>query len=129
MDATGAADQDAATAPCPIEFVEFPTKDLPATIAFYRQTFGWDYEEQQPGYGHLKQGGQCARVGCGSEPFMFAPAHLAYITVEDIEGKLQEVAAAGGTVMRGRTRVSDEHGYYGLFTDPNGVLWGLWSRE
>jgi predicted enzyme related to lactoylglutathione lyase len=48
--------------------------------------------------------------------------------VKDIEKKLREIEHAGGKIIKEKTGISPEFGFYALFNDPCGSLMGLWSR-
>ncbi len=39
------------------------------------------------------------------------------------------MAEEGGVVLKEKTHISDEHGYYGIFKDPNGHRLGVGSKN
>jgi hypothetical protein len=53
---------------------------------------------------------------------------VAYLVVDDLAAKLDEVEAAGGRVLV-RTMPFAGGGEIGLFADPDGNVLGLWQRK
>ena len=47
-----------------INYVEFPSRNLPATQQFFKQVFGWTFEDYGPGY--------CAFTGQGLDGGFYA---------------------------------------------------------
>jgi predicted enzyme related to lactoylglutathione lyase len=62
---------------------------------------------------------------CGPD----ASRTLAYVEVDDIEALLAQAVVLSGKIVKPKTFVSEEYGYYGLCTDPSGTLLGLWSMS
>jgi len=111
---------------CPIMHIELQAADLAAAAKFYRHLFGWESTEYGPEWSLFAAGkgpgGGFVREMPEGHPVVF------YIEVDDIEGKLKEIEAAGGKTLHPKTRISEEHGFYGMFADLHGVAVGLWSR-
>jgi predicted enzyme related to lactoylglutathione lyase len=110
-----------------IVHLEFVAEDMAKAQEFYGKVFGWEtrpideeYTLWQPGEGELG-GGFTKSSSTGQRTF-------AYIHVEDMEGKLKEIEAAGGKVTHPKTEIGGDHGFYAMFTDPNGTLVCLWSK-
>jgi len=51
-----------------------------------------------------------------------------HIEVDDIEAALAKIDEAGGKTVSGKTKISDEFGYYAVFLDNVGNRLGLWSQ-
>ena len=49
--------------------------------------------------------------------------------VDDIDAALAKIVRAGGKTLAGKTKISDEFGYYALFLDNVGNRLGLWSKS
>lgn len=105
---------------------ELFAEDLDQAEKFYGPLFGWqmhpmgdDYRliqiEGGVGGAFFKQETAVQRVRC-------------YIEVEDIDAKLAEIEAAGGIGMCPKTKISDEHGFFAMFSDTQGNMLGLWSQ-
>ena len=59
---------------------------------------------------------------------MQSPGPIAYLTVDDLAAKLDEVESAGGRVLV-RSMPFAGGGEIGLFADPDGNVLGLWQRK
>jgi uncharacterized protein len=112
-------------------YFEIIANDLPAAQQFYHAVFdgemipsGERYVMWNLGAG-IEGGLQLEPLArCGPD----ANRVLVYVEVADIEAKLAEAAALGGTVVKPKTQISAEYGYYGVLRDPQGTLVGLWSK-
>lgn len=54
---------------------------------------------------------------------------LVYFMSNDVQIELDRVEAAGGTVFQGKTKISDEHGFMGVFIDTEGNRIALHSNQ
>jgi predicted enzyme related to lactoylglutathione lyase len=52
-----------------------------------------------------------------------------HLAVDDLEAALARVVELGGTVDRARTELGGDDRWFGVFRDPTGVLFGLWTRN
>ncbi len=107
--------------------LEFVAEDLSRAGDFYSRVFGWNTTPMGEEY-MLWDSGNEGLSGGFTLPGSTGQRTFAYIHVEDMEGKLQEIETAGGKVTHPKTKISDEHGFFAMFTDPNGTLVGLWSK-
>jgi len=114
----------------PIVYIELPSADLAGSRDFYAEAFGWTVRLHGEEYAEYEAGEQAVSVGFNR----VAPGEdrpegkpLPYIKVEDIDAKLAQVVAAGGTVIKPKTLISEQYGSYALFADPSGSVLGLWS--
>jgi predicted enzyme related to lactoylglutathione lyase len=107
--------------------IEIPTTDALKSKDFYSKVFGWRMNESMPDYLMFStpddEGG-----GFTTSSKPAKDGVVLYIAVEDIEKKLSEIEAAGGTMVKGKAGISEEFGCYALFTDPCGNIMGLWSK-
>lgn len=93
---------------------------------FYGEIFDWKFGTMGgfDGY-HMTEGDDMVvngAVGQGSEEM---PAYQCiYVSVDDIESKLQEIEAAGGNTVLPRTELPDVV-TFAMFRDPAGNLVGL----
>lgn len=113
---------------CHIEFVSNGMKE---TVKFYSDIFGWKITEFTPEY-HMFAPGE-GELGGG---FRYvdpegdereAPRTVVYVSVDDIEKTLARIEAAGGKTIIPKRKISDEHGFFAFFMDPQGTIVGLWS--
>ena len=112
--------------------VDLATTDLARTRSFYEKIFGWTFQVfpgmesyamfQTPcGLGGGFDGGPNAEPPSDKGPVL-------HIEVDDIDAALAKIAKAGGKTVAGKTKISDEFGYYAVFLDNVGNRLGLWSQ-
>jgi predicted enzyme related to lactoylglutathione lyase len=106
--------------------MEVPAPDLEKAKTFYEGVFGWECRPMGEGYLLFAMPGgggggldQAAAVGDGGCVLVLA--------CEDIDAKLEEIGAAGGETIQGKTEIGEGHGHYAYFRDPNGNKMGIWT--
>ena len=111
---------------------ELMTRDVPAALAYYRDTFGWRFERSQTGPGGayhvaLAHGRSVAGIadmtampGTEDQP----PRWLVYIAVDDVDAATNATAMAGGHVLRHPFEVPGV-GRLAVVSDPTGAVLGL----
>ncbi len=113
--------------------VEFASNNLAETGKFFQQLFGWQLIPMGEEYTLWTPDGDNALYGgftlkgqaeCGPD----ASRTLVYIAVEDIEAKCRLIESLGGQILVPKTKISDEHGCFAHFRDPQGTIIGLWSQ-
>lgn len=110
-----------------IVHIEIPTTDMAATEEFYATLFGWESEPMMEGYhGFSTPDGVAGAFSSMIQPSENGP--VLYIYCADIDSKLPEIEAAGGTVAMGRTPIPGV-GWFALFVDTSGNVLGLFSAE
>ncbi len=108
--------------------IEIPTTDAQKSKDFYGKLFGWKMTGDVADYVMFSTPDDDGGGFTTSSKPVQAGVVL-YIEVADIEKKLAEIEAAEGKKIKGKTGISAEFGFYGLFADPCGNLLGLWSRK
>jgi predicted enzyme related to lactoylglutathione lyase len=107
--------------------IEIPTTDQQKSKGFYSKIFGWKIDDSNPEYVQFStpdnEGG-----GFTSSSKPVQDGVVLYIEVKDIKEKLREIENAGGKIIKEKTGISPEFGFYALFNDPCGSLMGLWSK-
>ena len=119
----------------PVVWFELPAADLARAKRFYDAIFDIDVQffdagELRFGFFPMKEGGVNATGALVHNPAMYRPSHdgaLIYFAVQDIEGVLGRVEAAGGRVVQHRKAVG-EFGFVGFFEDSEGNRVGLHAR-
>lgn len=107
-----------------IDYVEFATRDLPASRAFFQAAFGWSFTDYGPDYtcfadGRLN-GGLCA------PQITTAKANpLIVIYALDLEKAERAVVQAGGKITMPATEFPGGRRFH--FTDPAGLELAVWS--
>ena len=123
------------TTPSSICHIEIPSTDLAASKAFYEEVFGWQVElvwdgayamwcVPKEGEGYSASGG----FDPNSEPMRDPKGVVMYLDCPEVTAHLAKIEAAGGEIVKEKTKISDEHGFMGLFRDPVGNVLGVWSR-
>lgn len=108
--------------------IEIPTTDSKKSKEFYSKLFGWKINDSNQDYVEFStpddDGGGFTT---SSKPVQ--DGVVLYIKVEDIEKKLSEIEETGGKIVKGKTGISPEFGFYALFTDSCGNIMGLWAKQ
>ncbi len=109
----------------PVEWFEISGKDGEKLKEFYSNLFGWKINSDNPMNYGVSDTDSCKGIGGGiSTSEQGEPSITIYITVKDINAKLEDVKANGGSVVVERT-VIPEMVTFALFTDPAGNRVGL----
>ena len=110
-------------------WVDLGVPDVSAAAAFYRATFGWEFNSAGPdagGYGFFTLGGKTV---AGAGP-LFEPEASAGWTVyfhsPDADATAEAVRNAGGTV-RAEPMDVFTHGRMAQFSDPAGAMFAVWQ--
>lgn len=111
-----------------IVHIEFKSADFARTSAFYAKLFDWKTEHNASN-SYMKAdatGGPSS--GWVRADLVQSPGPIAYLVVDDLGAKLDEVEEAGGRVLV-RSMPFAGGGEVGLFADPDGNVLGLWKRK
>ncbi|HYF52242.1 MAG TPA: VOC family protein [Planctomycetota bacterium] len=114
-----------------IVHIEIPAPDLKKATAFYSSVFSWKVDDSFPSSGGEQYAMfQDGAVGGGFDPRLKPTTDgiVLYIAVKDIPEALKKIAASGGSVIKEKTEIGGNHGYYALFKDPNGNKVGIWCK-
>ncbi len=114
----------------PICHMEIPSTDLSESKRFYETVFGWQVTIEPDGSYAMFSPGE-DELGGGFDPSISVSEGgvVAYIKVENIPAALASIAEHGGSIVKEKTQISPEYGFYALFKDCCGNLIGLWSKE
>ena len=121
-----------------VGWFEIPVLDMDRAKKFYETVF--EIEIQIQDFGDTKMGwfpwteGQ---EGSGGslilKPEWYIPNRvegvLIYFSCEDVQNELDRIAAAGGRILKPKTKISDEIGYMGLFHDSEDNRIALHSKK
>jgi predicted enzyme related to lactoylglutathione lyase len=80
----------------------------------------WIIEQDGEGIGGLQRMSGIASPSVGTR---------VYLPVEDLEETLRRVIELGGTVERTRIALGGDDRWFGVFRDPTGVSFGLWTSH
>ncbi|MBN1963317.1 MAG: VOC family protein [Anaerolineae bacterium] len=117
--------------PGAIVHIELPTDDPAMSAQFYQEVFGWSIQRDEGlDYTMFDSG----PVGGGFTPVneetgasRIRPGDiLLYLASDDIEADMQQVEAAGGKPLIGRTEIPNT-GWWAIFEDPSGNRIALYT--
>ncbi len=105
-----------------IVHVEIPASDPAAASKFYADLFGWKIQVDPSFDYHMFQadpgpGGGFVKIG---DQMGYKPGEvLIYVSTDDINATLAEVAALGGKTLQPKTEIP-QVGWFAIFADPAG---------
>jgi uncharacterized protein len=112
--------------PC---WIDTEQPDVDAATAFYRDLFGWTFEEAMPAgaprryvIAKLDGGDVAAIAGPGAE----SPAWRTYIAVDDADVAVAALATDGATV-RSEPADHGDDGRGAVLMDPSGITFRIWQ--
>ncbi len=109
--------------------LELFARDLDETAKFYGDLFGWTTSPHDAGYLFWKDAqGMTGGFTTAGAP-VTNPAATFYIKVESIPDMLNKVKQHGGTIIREKTEIGGNNGFYALFRDLSGNNIGLWCGK
>jgi len=117
--------------PC---WIDTQQADPDAALPFYRDLFGWEFEDVMPDgsdgtyfIGRIR-GGDVAGVGSIPEGAPPMAMWSTYIWVDDVDETVERVRAAGGGVMGEPFDVMDS-GRMAVLSDPEGAVFCVWEAR
>jgi uncharacterized protein len=117
--------------PC---WIDTSQPDPEAAVAFYRDLFGWEFEDVMPPesegqyfIGRIR-GGDVAAVGSVPEGAPPVATWNTYIWVESADDTASKVREAGGNVLREPFEVMNA-GSMAVCTDPEGAAFCVWQAN
>ena len=116
---------------------EVETPDPARFQRFHSALWGWSFS---PAFADTELGAdywliQVAGQGIGGvqrrldHPHPPAAGTRVYLEVEDLEATFDRVVEHGGLVERRRTELGGGDRWFGVFTDPTGISFGLWTAH
>ncbi|MFI6292754.1 VOC family protein [Nonomuraea sp. NPDC050790] len=108
-------------------WLDLGSPDLPATVAFYTELFGWSHHTMEGAdYGSFQQDGKTvAAVGKLTEEGA-GPAWIVYFRSTDAHAGAKAVEQAGGAVRMVPQEIGPD-GWIAQFSDPAGAQFAIWQ--
>jgi predicted enzyme related to lactoylglutathione lyase len=107
-----------------IDYIEITVTDIDAAKAFYAAAFGWSLVDYGPEYAGIQVDGKEVG-GLRRDSEVRAGGPLVILYSEDLEGSVEAVTAAGGTIVAPIYAFPGGRRFH--FADPAGNELGVWS--
>jgi len=105
--------------------IELHARVLEESAQFYGELFGWTTQAHDLGYLFWTDtAGNSGGFTTAGAP-VTNPAATFYIKVDNIAATLRRVEDHGGIIIREKTAIGDNKGFYALFRDPAGNNMGI----
>ncbi|MBV8086032.1 MAG: VOC family protein [Chloroflexi bacterium] len=112
----------------PVTYFEITGKDGKKLQEFYSKTFDWKIDANNPmNYGTAETGPGGLTGGITASQDGSKGVYV-YIQTDDIPGALQKVESAGGKTVMPQQEIPDFGIAFGMFSDPEGNVIGLWRQ-
>jgi predicted enzyme related to lactoylglutathione lyase len=112
-----------------VVYFEFHAPDVPASMRFYEQAFGWKFNRfpgEEEYYSITTGEGSDGINGGLMKSRDNQPRTVNAIQVENLDQMLSRVTGAGGTVVVPRMEIPNV-GSVAYCTDPGGLIFGVWQ--
>jgi uncharacterized protein len=108
-------------------YLEIPTRDIPASVAFYTSVFGWTKRTRGDGTLAFDDGAEQVSGSwvTGRAPSS-VPGMLLYIMIDDIDATIAAIVAHGGRIVQPVGVDAPE--ITARFADPDGNVLGLYKQ-
>jgi uncharacterized protein len=106
-----------------IDYIEFSVTSVADAKRFYRQAFGWSFEDYGPDYASFADGRLSGGFQTAAEVRAGGP--LVVIYAADLESQERQIKQAGGTIFRSIFSFPGGRRFH--FTDPSGNELAVWS--
>lgn len=109
-----------------LNYVEFPSKNLPETKSFFEKAFGWSFVDYGPDYSAFS--GEGLDGGFFQSDLHSSTENGAALLVfysNDLEGTLEKVAIAGGNIIKSIFPFPGGRRFH--FIEPSGNEFAVWS--
>jgi predicted enzyme related to lactoylglutathione lyase len=107
-----------------IDYIEFPTTDLPATKRFYNHVFGWEFQDCGPDYASFHDGRLAG--GFTTEATVQKAGVLVVLYAANLEVIEAKVKEAGGKITKPTFSFPGGRRFH--FADPSGNELAVWSE-
>lgn len=111
-----------------LNYVEFPSRDLALTKAFFSTAFGWSFVDYGPEYAAFNNEGLDGGFFLADKASSAATgAALVIFYSEKLEETLAKVEAAGGVISTPTFEFPGGRRFH--FTEPSGNEFAVWSDK
>lgn len=111
-------------------WLEIPTKDVEASKKFYGKVLGWKFDDRPNGMTMISDAkGTFGHFWALKGKLPARPQVSLYLPVSQVASVLLKAKKNGGKVIQAKTKLPDNMGTVGEFSDPIGIVWGLHSMK
>ena len=108
-------------------YLEIPTRDIPASVAFYQAVFAWKVRRRGDGATAFDDSvGAVSGSWVTNRPVSPTPGLLLYVMVDNITATVEKVVAAGGRIVQPLGMDAPE--LTARFADLDGNVLGLYQE-
>lgn len=107
-----------------IDYVEFATRELSASRAFFRTAFGWNFTDYGPDYTSFADG-RLEGGFCTPQSTTAKTNPLVVIYATDLEQAERAITEAGGKITQPAMEFPGGRRFH--FTEPSGIELAVWS--
>jgi uncharacterized protein len=116
--------------PLTIDYVEISVTDMQAAQEFYGAAFGWSFTSYGDEYAGIRTAAEAESEADEAGGLLLAESvtrggPLVLLYSDDLDGTVDRVTAAGGTVVNGPYEFPGGRRFH--FLDPSGNELGVWS--
>lgn len=109
-------------------YLEIPAGRAEEAAAFYSSIFGWNVRQRADGNLAFDDSGSVSGTWVKEEDHTPGERTRVYIMVDSIAASLDQIEAAGGTVLTPRQEIGPHMGAFAAFADPVGNEFGLYEE-
>jgi predicted enzyme related to lactoylglutathione lyase len=111
-----------------INYIEFPSNDLIETKRFFKQVFGWSFQDFGPDYAAFdNQGIDGGFFKADMHSSTSNGAALIIFYSQDLEATMNKIKPAGGTIIKQIYSFPGGRRFH--FTEPGGNEFAVWSDK
>ena len=108
-------------------YIEIPAQDIDASVAFYKNVFGWNVRTRGDGHVAFDDGvGEVSGTWVLNRKPMTDVGLLIYVMVDSVAATVDKVTANGGTIVQ--PIGADAPEITARFADPAGNILGLYQH-
>jgi predicted enzyme related to lactoylglutathione lyase len=107
-------------------YLEIPAADIPRSVTFYQEVFGWQVRKRGDGKLAFDDGvGEVSGAWVTGRPPSPTPGLLLYVMMDDVAATCEAVVAHGGRIVQAIG--ADHPEITARFADPDGNVLGLYQ--
>jgi len=110
-----------------IVHVEYMSNDPDRTKRFYRDVFGWKFQDMPEMNYSMWEAPTSPGGGLMKTPEGQPPSVVNYILAKDIDATMRKISAAGGAILKPKQEIPGM-GWWAVFREPGGTVTALYQN-